>query len=118
MSLYLDIYSNFRKWFFTIFYRIIVYKELSSMISSEDLQAIYKMISKNIKYFRLNNNSEYADEFGRISQEKLAELCNVSRSLIANIESTKVVQGVSIKSVANISKALGVPFEEFFKERK
>ncbi len=87
------------------------------MITDEELQAIYRMISKNIKYFRINNKSQYADEFGRISQEKLAELCNVSRSLIANIESTKVVQGVSIKSVANISKVLGIPFEEFFKER-
>ena len=55
------------------------------------------------------------DENGRISQERLAELCNVSRSLISNIESLKVKQTYSITVIASISKALEVPFEEFFK---
>ena len=82
------------------------------------MDKIYKNISKNVKYFRIHNNSSYADEFGRITQERLAEVCDVSRALIANIESEKVKQGFSIRSIASISKALGVPFEEFFKERK
>lgn len=60
------------------------------MITNEELDKIFLMISRNVKFFRLNNNSLYADKFGRISQERLAELCDVSRSLIANIESEKV----------------------------
>lgn len=87
------------------------------MIESNELEEIYQTISKNIKYFRINNNSKYADEYGRISQEKLAELCDLSRSLIANIESTKVKQTFSIAVVAQISKVLNIPFEEFFKKR-
>lgn len=85
-------------------------------ITEEELDKIYKMISKNVKYYRLFNKSKYADENGKISQEKLAELCNVSRSLIDNIESIKVKQNFSISVIASISKILNVPFENFFKE--
>ena len=86
------------------------------MITNEELDKIFLMISRNVKYYRLNNNSKYADKFGRITQEKLAELCNVSRSLIANMESEKVKQTFSITIIAAISKILDIPFEEFFKE--
>lgn len=86
------------------------------MITNEELDKIFLRISRNVKYYRLNNNSKYADKFGRITQEKLAELCNVSRSLIANMESEKVKQTFSITIIAAISKVLDIPFEEFFKE--
>ena len=52
------------------------------MITNDEIDALYNMISKNIKYYRIHNKSKYADEYGRISQEKLAELCNLSQSLI------------------------------------
>lgn len=87
------------------------------MITNEELDEIFSMISSNVKYFRLHNNSKYADKFGRISQERLAELCNVSQSLIANIESQKVKQTFSITVIATISKVLNIPFEEFFKKQ-
>ncbi len=87
------------------------------MITNDEIDEIFDMISRNIKFYRLNNNSKYADEFGRISQEKLAELCNLSQSLIANIESKKVKQTFSITVVATISKILNIPFEEFFKDK-
>lgn len=87
-------------------------------ITEEELNEIYKRISKNVKYYRLYNNSKYKDAEGRISQERLAELCHVSRSLIANIESVKVKQTFSIAVIASISKILNVPFENFFKETK
>lgn len=95
----------------------IVIDEKNTAITSLELEKIYDTISKNIKYYRIYNNSKYADEYGRISQEKLAELCDVSRSLIANIESVKVKQTFSIAVVASIAKVLNVPFENFFKER-
>ena len=85
------------------------------MANAKELEEIFTMISRNVKYYRLNNNSKYGDRYGRITQEKLAELCDVSRALIANIESEKVNQTFSITVIAHISKALGIPFEEFFK---
>ena len=88
------------------------------MITNEELDHIFLIISRNIKYYRINNNSPYGDRYGRISQERLAELCDVSRSLISNIESEKVKQTFSISVIASISKVLNVPFEEFFKEHE
>ncbi len=86
------------------------------MITNDELDHIFLMISRNVKYYRIHNNSKYADKFGRISQDRLAELCNVSQSLIANIESEKVKQTFSITVIAAVSKVLNIPFEEFFKE--
>ncbi len=86
------------------------------MITNEELDQIFLRISRNIKYYRIHNNSKYTDRYGRITQEKLAELCDVSRTLISNIESEKVKQTFSITVVASISKVLNIPFEEFFKE--
>ncbi len=88
------------------------------MITEQELDEIFLMISRNVRYYRLYNHSKYADERGRITQEKLAELCQVSQSLIANIESEKVKQTFSITVIATIAKVLGIPFEEFFKEHK
>ena len=81
------------------------------MITNAELDKIFLMISRNVKYYRIHNQSKYADKFGRISQEKLAELCDVSQSLIANIESEKVKQTFSITVIASISKVLNIPFE-------
>ena len=86
------------------------------MITNEELDQIFLRISRNIKYYRIQNNSKYTDRYGRITQEKLVELCDVSRTLISNIESEKVKQTFSITVVASISKVLNIPFEEFFKE--
>lgn len=93
---------------------IMIEEKIFTGITEEELNEIYKRIPKNVKYYRLYNKSMYADEEGRISQEKLAELCHVSRSLIANIESVKVKQTFSISVVASISKVLNIPFEDFF----
>ena len=78
---------------------------------------IYVIISRNIKYYRLNNNSKYADKYGRITQERLAELCDVSLSLISNIESEKVYQTFSIAILYKIAKVLNVDIRDFFNER-
>ncbi len=87
--------------------------------SAKEEEAIYDMISDNIKYYRINhNNPDIGDKYGRVSQEKLAEYCDISRSLVSNIESKKVKKTFSISVVINISKVLNVPFENFFKERK
>ena len=77
---------------------------------------IYDVVSKNIKYFRLHNNSKYSS-YGRMTQEQLAERCDLSHSLISNIESTKVQQSFSLAVLYRIAKVLEVDIKEFFVER-
>ena len=68
------------------------------------------IICHNIKYYRINHrNQKEADEFNKISQEKLAELCEASPSTIRNVESLKVTQSVSITMLDRISEALNIP---------
>ena len=86
------------------------------IITEKELDDVFTRISRNVNYYRLNNNSELSDKYGRMTIDKLAELCNVSRSLIANITSIKTRQTFSITVIATIAKVLDVPFEEFFIE--
>ena len=76
-------------------------------IQSTDL---FKVICKNIKYYR----SLYNLEKGKMTQEKLAELADVSTALIANVESDKINQGISVFTLWKISKALEIPVENLF----
>ena len=78
------------------------------MITNEELEQIFLRISRNIKYYRLHNNSKYTDRYGRITQEKLAELCDVSHALIANIESEKVYQTYSLAILYRIARVLNI----------
>ena len=82
-----------------------------------DDRYIYDIVSRNIKYFRLHNNSKYS-YYGKMTQEKLAELCDLSTSLIGNIESRKVAQSFSIAVLYRISRVLEVDIREFFVDRK
>ncbi len=81
-----------------------------------DDRYIYDVVSKNIKYFRLHNNSKYSS-YGRMTQEQLAEHCDLSHSLISNIESAKVQQSFSLAVLYRIAKVLEVDIKEFFVER-
>ena len=76
-------------------------------IQSTDL---FKVIGKNIKYYR----SLYNLEKGKMTQEKLAELADVSTALIANVESDNINQGISVFTLWKISKALEIPVENLF----
>lgn len=76
-------------------------------IQSTDL---FKVIGKNIKYYR----SLYNLEKGKMTQEKLAELADVSTALIANVESDKINQGISVFTLWKIGKALEIPVENLF----
>ncbi len=84
--------------------------------SPADDRYIYEIVSKNIKYFRLHNNSKYSS-FGKLTQEQLAEQCDLSHSLISNIESKKVQQSFSIAVLYRISKVLEIDIKEFFVDR-
>ncbi len=76
---------------------------------------IFKIIGANVRYYRglynLNNPSK------KISQAKLAEMCDVSTGLIGSLETGKVL-GISIPVLYNISQILNVDIEKFFEERK
>ena len=67
------------------------------------------IIGKNIKKYRLLHKDN-------ITQEKLAELANVSVSLISNLESNKSSKGISIKNLYKISVILDTPINKFFEE--
>ncbi len=84
--------------------------------SPADDRYIYELVSKNIKYYRLHNNSKYS-KYGKITQEKLAELCDLSHSLISNIESAKVQQSFSLAVLYRISKVLEIDISKLFEQR-
>ena len=74
---------------------------------------LYNIIGKNIRYYR----KLYSINKDELTQEKLAELVNVSTALIGNLESKKTYQGISIYNLYKISKVLEVPIESFFIDR-
>ncbi len=74
---------------------------------------LYTIIGKNIRYYR----KLYSLNKKEMTQEALAELANVSTSLIGNLESKKTTQGISIYTLYKISKILNVPIEYFFIDR-
>ena len=79
----------------------------------KDENEIYTIIGKNIKYYR----KLYSLNVEELTQEHLAELANVSTSLIGNLESKKTYQGISIYNLYKISLILNVPIEKFFINR-
>lgn len=66
----------------------------------------YKIIGKRIKEIRKNKH---------LTQEKLAEMCNLSASYISYIESAKK-QKVSLKSLVKLGKSLDVTVDTFLNE--
>lgn len=78
----------------------------------ENIQSteLFQIIGKNIKYYR----KLYDLEKGKMTQEKLAELADVSIALIGNLESEKIAQGLSVFTLWKISKALEIPVEKLF----
>ena len=86
------------------------------MINDElikDEKKLYSIIGKNIRYYRKLYSLNVKD----MTQERLAEIANVSTSLIGNLESKKTYQGISIYNLYKISKILDVPIEKFFIDR-
>ena len=77
-----------------------------------DQEKLNKLVGKNIKKYRLltivNGKS--------MTQEQLAELVNVSVSLISSLESNKTKKGISIPNLYRISKVLKTPINKFFEE--
>ena len=71
---------------------------------------LFKIIGKNIKYYR----KLYNIKKGKLTQAELAEKINVSTALIGNLESKHIEQGISVYTLWKISQILEVPIEKFF----
>ena len=71
-----------------------------------------KHMGQKIKYYRERYNLGKPNR-DKITQEKLAEMVNVSTGLIGSLESEKKDQGCSIYTLWKISKALHVSIEQF-----
>ncbi|MFQ8988676.1 MAG: helix-turn-helix transcriptional regulator [Intestinibacter sp.] len=71
---------------------------------------IFNVIGQNVKYYRKLYNLNK----GKMTQENLAELVDVSTALIGNLESEKISQGISVVTLWKISQALEVPIEKLF----
>ena len=71
-----------------------------------------EIIGKNIKKYRKITIIEGK----KLTQEKLAELINVSVSLISNVESNKSKKGISITNLYKISVVLNIPISKFMEE--
>jgi len=79
---------------------------------TEEQEQLFNLIGKNTRYYR----NMYSLKKKKMTQEKLAELIDVSTALIGNLESAKIKQGISVYTLWKISKVLEVPIENFFKE--
>ena len=75
---------------------------------------IFKVIGANVRYYRGLYNLNHPNK--KISQAKLADVCNVSTGLIGSLETGKV-QGIGIPVLWNISQTLGVSIDKFFENR-
>lgn len=75
-----------------------------------DSNYLFKVIGYNVKYYRnLYNLNE-----GKMTQENLAELVNVSTVLIGNLESEKISQGISVFTLWKISQVLEISVDKLF----
>jgi len=86
---------------------------MNEKILFKNEKELYSIIGKNIRYYR----KLYSLNKKELTQESLAEIINVSTSLIGNLESKKTYQGISIYNLYKISKILEVPIENFFIDR-
>lgn len=84
-------------------------KEFSD-VTEEEIEYHYKLISRNIKKFRLEK---------RLTQEKVAlSMGFTTATFYTNAESCKRGKHFSLEHIIKIAKILDVKIEEFFKEQK
>lgn len=75
--------------------------------NNNDENKIYFIIGQNLKRIRKEKG---------LTQEKLAEESNYSLSFIGNLESQKVYQTISVRSLYHLSKILNVHITELLKD--
>lgn len=83
------------------------------MFKKDEMDSV---IGKNIKFYRESYNLGKTRK-ERISQEKLAELADLSPSMIGNMESDNGKQGIGTYNLYKISLILNVRIDKFFEPR-
>ena len=79
------------------------------MLSNVNKINQYTIFSNNIRYYRRKKG---------LTQEMLAEKAELSISYIKQIESCKEYKNVTLTSILKLSKALDIPVNELFYEKK
>ena len=79
------------------------------MLSNVNMINQYTVFSNNIRYYRRKKG---------LTQEMLAEKAELSISYIKQIESCKEYKNVTLTSILKLSKALDIPVNELFYEKK
>ena len=74
-----------------------------------DIRDIYIMIGDNMRYFRFQNS-----KYGYLTQEKLANISQVSISIIRGIEAKREKIIISLSVLNSIARALDIPLYQFF----
>ena len=75
----------------------------------------FKKISNDEKYNRIGLNIAYQRKLKKLTQAQLAELVDISRTHISNIEAPNMVTPISLELAFNIADALEIPVEILFK---
>ena len=75
-------------------------------------ERLNSIIGKNIKKYR----KLYNKNGNNMTQEKLAELINVSVSHISSLESNKTKKGISISNLYKISLVLDIPIQSLLED--
>lgn len=75
----------------------------------------FKKISNCEKYNRVGMNIAYQRELKNLTQLQLAELVDISRTHMSNIEAPNMVTPISLELAFNIADALQIPVEVLFK---
>lgn len=75
----------------------------------------FKKISNDEKYNRIGLNIAYQRKLKKLTQVQLAELVDISRTHISNIEAPNMVTPISLELAFNIADALEIPVETLFK---
>ena len=82
-------------------------KEIKSKAYIHNDEYYYSIIRHNIRKYRLKNN---------LTQQDLADMTDISREYISDIENDKRKKHFTINVIGRISEALNIKMEDLFKE--
>lgn len=77
------------------------------MLGNKELAQQYNTFSNNIRFFRKKR---------QLTQEQLAEQCDLSTSYIKQIESGKEFKNITFITFSKIAKALNINVNQLFEE--